>query len=584
MRRRRRRRLVWIGGAAGLGLLVLAGGWIVVTGLMARSHLDQVRADLPRLRTALSSGDSSQTRQLAADIASQAHRAQALTSGPAWWAAAHVPFLGSPLATGRTLADQADRIGRQVLPGVVSLASQVRGMSHLQGSAIDLDQITAIAPALDTANRAADAATQAVAQSSPSWLGPVASARSSVLSQLDRIDDELSGAQRAVQIALPMLGQSGPKRYLVGFMNEAESRGLGGVPGSFAIVTADHGKITFTHFGADGEMKQPADVDLGPEFAARYGQDDPTGVFPNSDLSPDFSDAARIWAGMWQATTGQTVDGAFAVDPTALSYLLAVTGPATMPDGSRVTADNVVSLAEEQQYRMYRSRDKHDTAERKQYLSTMAKAISQRLLAGGDGAGLVRAASRAAGERRLMVWSADPAIEKLIVQSGWAGALDANGAPFSGFVVNNAAGSKLDYYLDRTMSYERTGCGAGSTAVATLTLTNAAPRSGLPAYVTFRADTAASRARPGDNRLLVTYYGTPGATIQSVQIDGKPVILASLTENGLTTITADLELPVGATRTITVHVREPAADRPVQLFEQPLVRPMKVTASGDRCG
>ena len=31
--------------------------------------------------------------------------------------------------------------------------------------------------------------------------------------------------------------------------------------------------------------------------------------------------------------------------------------------------------------------------------------------------------------------------------------------PFSGFTVVNSLGSKLDYYLDRSMTYQRNGCG-----------------------------------------------------------------------------------------------------------------------------
>ena len=46
---------------------------------------------------------------------------------------------------------------------------------------------------------------------------------------------------------------------------------------------------------------------------------------------------------MWKKKSGQQVTGAIAIDPTALSYLLQVTGPATLPDGEVVSADNVVA-------------------------------------------------------------------------------------------------------------------------------------------------------------------------------------------------------------------------------------------------
>lgn len=568
-----------------LGLAVAGLAWVLVTGLLARSHLHAVRSDLPKLRAALTAGDMPRARSIAADITRHSARAHELSSGPAWWVTANLPVAGSPLRTARTLATQADRVGTEVLPAVIDLAQDVTDMPRLSNASIDLDRLAKAAPALHKAANAAHAATEAVAAAPGSWLGAVSHSRDAVAKAMVELDDELAGADRTVRVLLPMLGQSATQRYFVGFMNEAESRGLGGIPGAFAIVTANHGKITFTHFGADTELTGVrAEVKLGAEFDARYKQDDPTGVFPNSDLSPDFSYAAQIWAGMWQAKTGQRVNGALAVDPTALSYLLGVTGPATLPDGSTLDASDVVALTQQKQYQMYGSQSAHDTAARKAYLSTLAKAAAEKITHGGNGTAMVRALTRAAGERRLLVWSADASTEQLIIDGGWAGVLDADGAPFSGFVVNNAAGSKLDYYLDRTMSYERTGCGPGSTSVATFTVTNNAARNGLPRYVTIRADHPPKGAKPGDNRLLVTYYGSAGASIRSVEIDGKPVTLATITENRLVTVTADIELPVGESTTITVNLREPAAASAVQLLQQPLVRPMKTHIAGDHCG
>jgi hypothetical protein len=68
-----------------------------------------------------------------------------------------------------------------------------------------------------------------------------------------------------------------------------------------------------------------------------------------------------------------------------------------------------------------------------------------------------------------------------------------------------------------------------------------------------------------------------------VRVDGKPIIVATLPENGLVTATVDLELPVGASRTVTVTVKEPQAYGPVQVLRQPLVRPMKVAVHADSC-
>jgi hypothetical protein len=48
-----------------------------------------------------------------------------------------------------------------------------------------------------------------------------------------------------------MLGQNGPKRYFLAFQNNAEARGTGGLPGAFAIIEANHGKLAITSMQSD---------------------------------------------------------------------------------------------------------------------------------------------------------------------------------------------------------------------------------------------------------------------------------------------------------------------------------------------
>jgi hypothetical protein len=574
-----RRLVTRLVGSAALGLVAIGVAWIVVTGLLARSQLNQAKAELRQLRSALSSGDAANARSIAHDLSAHAQRAHALTTGPAWWVTANIPALGTPLETARTIAAQTDLVTSRVLPGVIRLSDTVTSTSLRGASRINLAPINDSEATLSTAAASAtDALAQVSAAPSGTWLPAANSARSSVLTSLTGLRDDLTGAQRAVRTLLPMLGQSTLQRYFVGFENEAEARGLGGLPGAFAILTVDHGRFAFTHFGNDPELsKVSADLDLGADFNTRYGQDAPTETYINSNVSPDFSDAARIWAAMWEKKSGQHVDAAIAVDPVALSYLLKATGAASLSDGSQVSAANVVALTQKVQY----SRFSIDSA-RNAFLNDIAQTVAKKLTSGGGNTmALVRAATKAVGERRIAVWSADPTIQANIVAAGYGAVLQSSNAS-TGFVVVNAAGSKLDYYLERTMSYRRSSCAAG-TAIATFTLTNDAPRAGLPAYVTVRVDHPPAAARPGDNRLLVTYYASHGADITSVKVDGRRIGVTSLPEKGLVTATIDVEVPAQASRTITVTVREPVRDGPLQVLRQPLVRPMKVDLDAPNC-
>jgi Protein of unknown function (DUF4012) len=87
-------------------------------------------------------------------------------------------------------------------------------------------------------------------------------------------------------------------------------------------------------------------VDFGPDYHQLYNGAATTTFYVNGNLSPHFPFAAQIWASMWKKFSGQQVDGVIAVDPTALSYLLAVTGTATLPDNTQINGANAVALTQ----------------------------------------------------------------------------------------------------------------------------------------------------------------------------------------------------------------------------------------------
>jgi hypothetical protein len=568
-----RRRLgsrVWFAGALTCaGVLLLAAAWLIVTGLLAHSRLDRARSEVPQLRAALLAGDLPRARTLSADIRSKAHSAHALVSGPAWWVGANLPFAGTPLRTARGSAAAIDEVGRDALPGIVELAGTVTSLHS--STNIDLGVLTSAEHrVVQSRGASADAVRLVENTPSSSWLSGVDSSRAALLKQLRTLSDELTGANRALRTAIPMLGADGPRRYFLGFENEAELRGTGGLPGAFAIVRADQGKLTFTHFGSDTEFNGVhANVALGADYQARYSADGPTRTFANSNIGPDFRDAAQIWAAMWEKKSGEQVDGALAVDPTALSYILKVAGPAKLRDGQVLSAKDLVAVTQQGQYAQFAN-----TARRKRYVVAVSKAVSSRITNfHGDTTALLKAVSRSASQRRILLYSDRPAEERDLIDGGYAGALVARaGTPFSGFVVVNAAGSKLDYYLDRTISYQRAGCAADSPAIARLVLHNDAPRTGLPTYVTTRGDHPSPRVHPGDNRLIVTYYGTPGARVTGVRLDGRSVGVAVGTEHGLVAVSLTLELPVQQSRTISVQLAEPAATASTKMLIQPGAR------------
>jgi Protein of unknown function (DUF4012) len=569
------------------GVLVLAGLWLAVTALMARGQLDQVRADAHTLGTQISAGRWPAARATAAELSTHAHRASQLTSGPAWALAAAVPYGGEPLQTIRGITTGVDTLGRDALPQLVGAAERLNPRTlRLADGSIDLPRIAAVSPAVTSASDVLDRATTTLsALPRHTWLSPIDTDYADALGQLTSLDRSVRSADLAARILPEVLGAYAPKRYLLAFQNEAEARGTGGLPGAFAIVEARHGKLTFARMESDTTLYGvAASVDFGPDYRHLYEGSDTTTFYVDGNVSPHFPYAAQIWASMWHRHSGQKVDGVIAVDPTALGYLLAVTGPATLPDKSQITGANAAALTQATSYARFPDTTTGGTARRKSYLLAVAAASSKRILsARGDPTELLRAASQAASERRLLVWSADPAVQADLAQTSVAGVIPTTTAPYVGLSVVNDAGNKLDYYLDRSLTWQRTGCGTTRRTTVTIKLTNNAPAGGLSPYVTARLDSHSYRVRPGDNRLGVSYLATQGALMQAVTVGGRPGTASIGAENGHPVYTIDLELPRGTSRTIVLQLSEPAGTGAPIVLRQPLVRPLKVTLEDAVC-
>jgi len=572
--------------------LPLAGvAWIAVTGLLARSELMAAQQDLDALRQSMArqatptSAAGAQpmspraVEQAVRSAAAHAARAHRLTTGPAWYSAAALPFLGDPVRTVRGAAHAADRLAGDVLDPLVHALPRPTPDGSGDGMSEALTTLQKHAPDVDRATRVA-AEVRADVHGLPrsSWLLAADRARAGLAQQLDRLAPVMTDASVAARVLPSMLGAQGERRYFLAFQNLAEARGTGGLPGAFAVLRAQRGHLSFERFGNNTEMATAkADIDLGADFAARYRGSDPTHVWANSNMSPHFPYAARIWAAAWREHTGERVDGVIAIDPVTLSRFLRVTGPAGMADGTRLTADNVVDLTERASYARY-----DDVARRKAFFVDAARAAAGPLIAAADDThrlpALLVAVNDAQQEGRLKVWSAHTEEQRLIESRPYSGTLPDTPGPFAGLVVNNAAGSKLDYYLDRSLVWEAGGCSRGDRQVTvTMTLTNRAPASGLPGYVTLREDRRPYPTRPGDNRLLVSYYAGAGASLTSATLDGHPTMLTSGVERRHAVFTTDLELPAGSSRTLVLHLLEPHANGTPALLQQPLVTPLRAT-------
>ncbi|MHB8449154.1 MAG: DUF4012 domain-containing protein [Mycobacteriales bacterium] len=569
--------------------MVLLGaclGWLVFSGLAARHALLFARADVSAVRAALLRSDPASATRLASVAASEAAAARSDVAGLPWVVAADVPWLGAPARSVRGLAAAVDDLTHGALPEVVQAGAALQpDLVHPAGDQVDLALLTQSAPTLASALFDVRGITaQVAALPAHTWFASADRARAELLGQLTSLTGTLADASEAAQLLPPMLGADGPRRYFVALQTNAEARGTGGLVGGYAILYADHGRLSLAQLGLDTQFPAvPTPVtDLGPAYDALYGRYGTTTTWGNTNLSPNFPDAARIWTAWWQRQTGEALDGAIATDPVTLGYLLGATGPVTLSDGEEITSTNAVALVESTAYARF-----SDEAARQTFLIDVAHAVIDSLLHGsGHAVALGHALGLAAGERRLLVWSRVPAEEAELGRTPLGGVLAPNTGPYVFLVVNNGAANKMDYYLARTLTYTAGACrGATRDSRITVTLTNTAAASGLPASVAGDSSIVLPGLEfsPGDDVSLLSLYLTPGAELLSATEGGQPLPVAVAIQDGHPVLITTVLTPPGGSETLTFDLVEPVVPGPATVPVQPLVLPQRSVVDVPAC-
>ncbi|GAY16517.1 DUF4012 domain-containing protein [Mycobacterium sp. shizuoka-1] len=568
-----RRNVIWAGGAA--LVVIVFGCWLGFQALTAKSNLEQARHSAQQTKDALLQGNTAGASSAAAEAQSHARAAQDATHSLPWNIVAAVPWLGSPFKTGQQISDVVLGLTADVLKPTAEAGTTVAPNQLLANGRLDVVALRREEPALTKI--AADAArlnADAQAISDPRYLSALGTARSQLQAQTADIAALLGNTALAARVAPALMGADGPRSYFMGFQTNAEARGTGGLLGGFGILRFDNGKPSVDNLGRNTEFdKDFAPISLGKEFDEAYGFTNPTTDVRNSNQSSHFPYAAEIWKSLWTQQTGMNVDGVVAIDPIALSYILAATGPVTMPDGETVTKDNVVELTESTIYTRFPT----DQSARKQYLQDIATEVVKKITKPVESPRkLFEALGRAVKERRISVWSSSPADQKLLEETPLAHVIPNDPAPYAEIVINNLGGNKMDYYLDRNIEYVADGCdGDRRMSTVTVRLTNTlSDPSPLPDYVAGKLGFfpgLAENIPRGAMLTSVRLLATKGAQIISASVNGKKIRVFGAMERGHPSYEAQVAVAPGKTAEVTFRLSEPTVAGKAQVPIQPLV-------------
>ncbi|MCW2692084.1 MAG: Methyl-accepting chemotaxis protein [Mycobacterium sp.] len=454
--------------------------------------------------------------------------------GAAWTTTAVIPGLSGPLDAAQALAADARTLTDGVLPDYLRLLHSVRSLS-LQGGATDLAPLLAARGPAASAAAKVDALQTTIDRRPISGVPQIARAQRALAKAVGQLHGYAKSIDVALAVAPDLLGADGPRTTLAVLESPAESRGTGGLVGGYVLLRAQNGRITVVSQGTQSQMGGVTDATgLPADFVHTY---EPLGVLRDwraTPLSPDFPVTAQVWRKLWAAEHPGQVDGFLAITPAAVAAVLSVTGPVTLPDGTTVTAESVQRFLQLDVYAKFPLQQQEPVRDAYQHL-VLAAMLDKVSAYRGSPMPLLRALGGAvSGGLRLA--ASDPAQEAKLATTPLGGSLRYDpGGPVLG--IDNTDGSKLDQFLDRLVTYRATG----GRVSATVTLTNTAPTTGLPAYVTYRVDlgTDAARAqhRPGEHTVLAALYLPGTVTDVSVTVDGHAEAPRSvLPENGRTVV------------------------------------------------
>ncbi|WP_299576207.1 DUF4012 domain-containing protein [uncultured Williamsia sp.] len=588
-RRRVRSRIAEAARWGVLTVLLVAAGfviWVVVDFRTVRDDLLTAQTQTIAVQDAIQSGDQAAIDRAIEEVRTSSSSAVAAGDRlPLRWASA-VPWAGAPVVTVRDLSVAADELSRTVLPPAAGAARDVLAQPLVTDGRVDLRALQSADRPLQSALTSAGEVDDRVRRvRDDTWLSQVNSAAAGFRRDLDTLRSILLSAQRAVRLLPAMLGDDGRRTIAVVVQNPAEARATGGLPGAVVVLTAENGRITEQRTLTDLAVPPSRPVDLGAPYSQLYGDFEPTSIWQNSNLSPHFPYAARIWQSLAVQQTGLRPDIVVGVDPQVLAGVLASIGPISTSDGTVVTAENVVRLTESDVY----ARFDDNRSGRKGYLGEVAERALSRVLSGRlELGGLAGAVRDAVAQSRVAVWSARPDEQVDLAATTLAHVTPYSPTPYAAIVVNNAYGSKLDYYLDRDIDYRYGLCTDERQAVRVdVTLTNTVPAQSItrlsPEVLGTYLPGSGSIPR-GDNKVSVYLHSSWGSSVTRVSVNGQPVGFGTGSELGHPVTVAVATLPPQTPVTVQFDLSEPRSGLPVTMATQPLTRPAQTIVAGARCG
>lgn len=505
------------------------------------------------------------------------------TKSPAWFITQHIPAIGEPVNAASTLTTGANAVA-QASDGFLTIARELQQSSTADSQLVPtvvLQQLPAAANQLAGALAAFSADVEQL-QATAAY-GPVQGLVADALSEAKLLLPDLTLLVRTLPAATVLMGADSPQKWFIALQNGGESRGTGGLLGSYAVVTLDGGKATTNAIGPNNDLSAKADPSLLPQDSQNLWGPARLAEVYGVNLSPNYPYAGELISSMWQRQSGEAPNAVLALDQRSTALLLDAVGGVTV-DGITVTGANAVRVLTVDVYTKYPdpiAKDKFVTSVMDQLVTKISSGQTSPIkLAGALIEGVL--------DRSVFLWAADAALQEPIAVSPVGGQVPDEPGPITMAVVNNNAGNKMDAFLYTTVEQVGGECVVGGRrSTITVELFNNPPAN-LPSYVDQRGDRrdlfGLDGKGDGSNRVRVAVYLPQGAFLGSAT----PQQLFVGQERGHPVAMFGVELAKGQRKTVTVDYTEfgtaDQLNRETVVIEQPMLNRQQIrTVPGQPC-
>jgi len=400
--------------------------------------------------------------------------------------------------------------------------ADIRSLRFDAGS-LDLQAMSAMAPQLRSTTNSLVTASNAISDASSPWLLPVVSNRvADLLNEVEELRPTIELGANAAEIVPEMLGALQPTSYFVMFGTPAESRELGGFLGSWALLSFDNGTLTLGESGRINELTALAmasSLDEQTVSAWYLEMARPTRFPQNLTSSPDMQQVASIAQQVLAGVSPEPIDGFIYVDGHALTDLLEISGPVSIPSREEaLTSQNGFQFFFEEQYRVTGGEERTELFDALAGVAAgVVTGIKGQTLVGPEELGRVMGPAARGGHLQVVTFDeqANDFLRSVKLLRGFG---RAETQDFVGLVQTNGLSNKIDLYLHRELDYRVTVEEDGKVdATAAVTL-----RSDIPSDAPPR--TLGSGGTAGINKVLLSLYSPltlDGATINGIPADAR---------------------------------------------------------------